>query len=153
MLHCHIPDLVINMVLLGCVNVLNIHLTVHKGWNRPYKMLAGTENVHHRDTVIVKGKAVMKLHLPRNSCVVCLFKIYPLSLHHSGYAFSSALVKDRWVGNAVNILAPQVYVLVFHGFYSFSNFARFPPYPFVWCACTSVKLGKKPFCWLKLIIK
>ena len=125
MLHQHIAAFIVNVVFLCGVHVLHVLFIVHQRGDSPNEIFASIENIQHCLTFLVKGKAVMVLHLARYARIIALTPVNEVrgTCHHSRYALAPAFLKDCRVCNAAYLSAFKIGVFGFNPF-DFCRYAR-----------------------------
>ncbi|CAN4000257.1 DUF4316 domain-containing protein, partial [Dysosmobacter welbionis] len=124
-LHADVAQLVVDVVLALGVDVLHVLLVVDQVGDRADEVLAGVEHIQHGDALLVKGEAVMHLHLAVDAGVVAALEVHPLPLHQSADALRAVAAPDGRVSHAVDAPVLEVWVLGLNAPYLPRHLGRF----------------------------
>ena len=129
--HTEISERVGEMVFLRGIEVLGVYLAILQEGEGTYSIFTGIEEIDHRLTLVIEGKAIMHLHPTGDTAVVGFLEIDLMSVSGGNNRLTAVLAPYRRVGDTDNALIFKPTVLCFDAVNFGKDFFRVPLNPLV----------------------
>ena len=105
--HAHIPHLIGDMILTGCIQILDMMVIVLQQRDRTDRRPAVVKDIHLCPPGLVKGHPVVHLHPAGNALVVAPAEVHPMPRRDLLNTLPALGVPDGRIGHAGDHLALQ----------------------------------------------